>query len=83
MNSRSCQRGISDFGVGFKLRRDRKNDVRADVDVEILAPADVEDLRHARRFHEAVARDDADEGIGHPVDRRRARSAERAAFPRS
>ena len=28
----------------------------------------LEDLRHARRFHEAVARDHADEGVGDPVD---------------
>ena len=64
MNSRSCQRGISDFGVGFSERRDRKNEVAPMSMLRSLRRHMLEDLRHARRLHEAVAGDHPDEGVG-------------------
>ena len=83
MKSRSCQRGISDFMVVLQ-RAPRQEERRgADVDVEVLAPAMLEDLRHARRLHEAVVRDHADEGIRHACRSRCARGAARGACPPS
>src|SRR5262249_23594060 len=41
---------------------------RGNVDIEVFTATVIDDLRHARRLHEAVMRDHTNEGVGDAID---------------